>query len=561
MELLEQHFDTAFAAPEGIKKLRELILTLAMQGKLVTQDPTDQPVSELLKDVESEKKRLIKDGKHKKPKPLSEIKPEEVPFKVPQGWEWTRLGNIGEINPRNNTEDEIEAGFVPMPLIYSDYGVKHQFKNRKWGDIKKGYTHFENDDVGLAKITPCFENGKSCVFQDLPNGIGAGTTELHIFRNSFGAIYPRYLLAYVKNPRYIASCIPKMTGSAGQKRVPKDFFLQNPFPLPPLQEQKRIVAKIDQLMARCDELEKLRAEREQMRISIHTSAIKQLVDAEELDNQTNTWQFINIHFSELYSVKENVNELRKAILQLAVMGNLVPQDPNDQPASELLKDIEAEKRRLAKEDKIRKTRSLPEISSDQIPFEIPNNWVWVRFGVIAQHNSGKTLDSKRNTGIPRDYITTSNLYWGRFELGNLRQMLIRDEELEKCSARINDLLICEGGEAGRAAVWNYDYTMCFQNHIHRARFYGNINPYFAYRFFEKLDATGEINNYRKGIGISNLSGKSLGSIVFPLPPVSEQNHIVSKIDHLMELCDSLDKEIDTATCKQSELLDAIMAQV
>ncbi|MGI6302682.1 MAG: restriction endonuclease subunit S [Verrucomicrobiota bacterium] len=555
--LMEQHFDTAFAAPDGIAKLRELILTLAMQGKLVEQDPNDPPASELLKEIEVEKQRLVKASKIKKPKPLPPIKPEEVPYELPLGWEWVRLGEIGIINPRNDAEDSATAGFVPMPLIPEGYSDKHQFEERPWSEIKKGYTHFADGDVGMAKITPCFENAKSCVFSGLPNGIGAGTTELHIFRNSFNSVAPRFLLYYLKNPNYISRAVPKMTGSAGQKRVPTPYFTEQLFPLPPLSEQHRIVARIDQLMARCDALEKLRKEREEKRLAVHAAAIKQLLDAPD----GSAWNFIQQHFGEVYTVKENVAELRKAILQLAVMGRLVPQDPNDPPASELLKEIEAEKQRLVKEKKIKTPKPLPEVSDEEVTHEIPTSWAWVRFGDIAQHNSGKTLDKGRNTGEPRDYITTSNLYWGRFELDNVRQMLIRDHELEKCTARKNDLLICEGGEAGRAAVWHFDSEVCFQNHVHRARFHRDIDPYFAYRFFEKLNATGEINQHRKGVGISNMSSKALASIVFPLPPLPEQHRIVTRIDQLMALCDRLDQQIDAATGKQSELLNAVMAQV
>src|SRR5690606_17864161 len=139
-ELLEQHFDTAFAAPDGIKKLRELILTLAMQGKLVPQDPSDQPASELLKEIEAEKQRLVKEGKIKKPKPLPPVSEEEKHYALPQGWEWVRLGNIGLINPRNNADDDMLAGFVPMPLIQEGYSEFHSFEERPWSEIKKGYT-------------------------------------------------------------------------------------------------------------------------------------------------------------------------------------------------------------------------------------------------------------------------------------------------------------------------------------------------------------------------------------------------------------------------------------
>jgi len=274
-----------------------------------------------------------------------------------------------------------------------------------------------------------------------------------------------------------------------------------------------------------------------------------------------TAQLLEQHFDTAFAAPDGIARLRELILTLAMQGKLVDQDPNDPPASELLKEIEAEKQRLVKAGKIKKPKPLPEVSDEEITHEIPASWAWVRFGDIAQHNSGKTLDKGRNTGEPRDYITTSNLYWGRFELDNVRQMLIRDNELEKCTAKKNDLLICEGGEAGRAAVWNFDSEVCFQNHVHRARFYKDIDPYFVYRFFEKLNATGEINQHRKGVGISNMSSKALASIVFPLPPLPEQHRIVARIDQLMALCDTLDQRIDAASGKQTKLLSAVMAGV
>lgn len=251
-------------------------------------------------------------------------------------------------------------------------------------------------------------------------------------------------------------------------------------------------------------------------------------------------------FPLLAAAPEGVKRLRELILELAVRGKLVPQNPNDEPASELLTHIQAEKAKLVAEGK--KDKPLQEIGEDEKAFELPAAWEWVRFGNIAQHNSGKTLDKGRNSGVPHDYITTSNLYWGRFELGSVRQMLIRDDELAKCTARKGDLLICEGGEAGRAAVWEQDSEICFQNHIHRARLFGGIDPHYAYRTFERLNLTGEIDQYRKGVGISNMSSKSLASIPFPLPPLAEQHRIVAKVDELMVLCDRLEaQQVDAAS--------------
>lgn len=258
---------------------------------------------------------------------------------------------------------------------------------------------------------------------------------------------------------------------------------------------------------------------------------------------------------EAYGIKK----LRELILELAVRGKLLPQDQNDEPASVLLGKIAKEKARLIKEGQLKQEKLLPDIGDDEKTFELPLGWEWVRFGTIAQHNSGKTLDSGRNTGQLRDYITTSNLYWGRFDLANVRQMPIAHEELSKCSARKGDLLICEGGEAGRAAVWPYNYEVCFQNHVHRARFYGEeIEPYFVYRFFEKLNATGEINQHRKGVGISNMSSKALALIVVPLPPHAEQQRIVAKVDELMALCDQLEQQQTDSLAAHQTVVETLL---
>lgn len=251
-------------------------------------------------------------------------------------------------------------------------------------------------------------------------------------------------------------------------------------------------------------------------------------------------QFLS-EFGHIANSPSGVTRLRQLILVLATQGKLVPQGENENTRS-LLEKIHFEKQALVSSRGGRRSLSLPEIKLEDQPNPIPSNWDWVRFGEIAIHNSGKTLDTGRNSGHPRDYITTSNVYWGRFDLTNLKQMLIRDEELEKCTARKGDLLICEGGEAGRAAVWSFDHEVCFQNHVHRARFFGGIEPLYAYHYFEKLNATGEINAHRKGIGISNMSGKALSMIEFPLPPLEEQRRIVARVDDLMSLCNQLEQE-------------------
>jgi type I restriction enzyme S subunit len=234
-------------------------------------------------------------------------------------------------------------------------------------------------------------------------------------------------------------------------------------------------------------------------------------------------------------------------------GRLSSPKPTDEPIGNVLRHIE--QNHANSQGKMHQP-----ISDEEIDFNLPSHWSLVRFGAIADHNAGKTLDKGRNSGQLRDYITTSNLYWGRFQLDELRQMPIREEELERCTARKGDLLICEGGEAGRAAVWPYDHEVSFQNHVHRARPLGGINPYFLYRYFEKLNATGEIAKFRKGVGISNMSGKALASIPIPLPPLAEQKRIVAKVDALMAQCDRLEEQLRERDTRQAELARAALAR-
>ena len=256
LDTLFENFDLLMDTSNAVPKMRDLILQLVVHGKLVDQDPNDEPAIELLKRIKAEKEKLIAEGKIKKQKPLPPINKDEIPYELPQGWEWVRLDELGKINPRINIDnDEMDVSFIPMKMISGKYGKRHSFERKKWAEVKKGFTYFMDNDVGLAKITPCFENGKSTVFKGLLNGFGAGTTELHIFRQDPKLILPEYVLIFFKSPKFLSNAKKKMTGTAGQKRVPRDFVRFILFLLPSISEQKRIVAKVDQLMHLCDELE------------------------------------------------------------------------------------------------------------------------------------------------------------------------------------------------------------------------------------------------------------------------------------------------------------------
>jgi type I restriction enzyme, S subunit len=367
----------------GIRKLRELILELAVRGLLVPQDPNDEPASELLKKIAAEKTKLLKKGRIKKGKPLPSIAGGSK--QLPPGWSWTCMAALGEISPRNEAKDDVITSFVPMPLISTRFDGRHDHESTTWAEIKKGYTHFADGDVAIAKITPCFENSKAAIFSGLHNGIGAGTTELHVVRPIGEFVSRSYLLLYLKSPPFLRVGETKMTGSAGQKRVPTEFFSFNPLPLPPLAEQHRIVAKVDELMALCDQLE----QETETSLGAHQTLVETLLSAltSAADHAqfASAWLRIAGHFDTLFTTEESIAQLKQTILQLAVMGKLVPQNPNDEPASELLKKIAAEKTKLVKEGKIKKEKSLPPIAEEEKPFELPQGWEWVSFDHIAKN--------------------------------------------------------------------------------------------------------------------------------------------------------------------------------
>ena len=247
-EKLEQ-FNAKF--PEDMKKS---VLQYAIQGKLVEQREEEGTGEELYRQIQAEKKRLIKEGKIKKEKPLPEIAEDEIPFDIPGSWKWVRVAQIVTLNPKNDLADDLETSFIPMPCVMDGFRNQHTFEIKLWKDIKKGFTHFAEGDVGVAKITPCFQNRKSIIFRNLKNGYGAGTTELTVVRTINDTVLPEYLLWLFKTEYFIANGVKSFTGTAGQQRIHKDYLATCLIPLPPLAEQKRIVAKLEEILPLCERL-------------------------------------------------------------------------------------------------------------------------------------------------------------------------------------------------------------------------------------------------------------------------------------------------------------------
>jgi type I restriction enzyme S subunit len=539
-QLLEQHFDTAFAASDGIAKLRELILTLAMQGHLVEQDVNDPPASELLKEIEAEKERVSHEGmktRRGKEKKLPPVKAEEVPYELPLGWEWVRLANLVDIQTgKKDVNQGHKDGLYPFfscaaePLKSNEYSF----------DCEALLLPGNGANVGLVT----FFKGKFEAYQ-----------RTYVV-NNFLNCSPQYIEQVVK-ARFLKTLEGKQFGSA-INYIKLGNLTEFLIPLPPLPEQHRIVARIDQLMACCDALEKLRKEREEKRLAVHAAAIKQLLDAPD----GSAWDFIQKHFGELYTVKENVAELRKAILQLAVMGRLVPQDPNDPPASELLKEIEAEKQRLVKAGKIKKPKLLPPIKPEEVPYELPQGWEWVRLGEIVSL-LGDGIHGTPTYDETGEYffINGNNLSDGVIEIKeNTKRVSITEYEKRKKELTDRTVLVSINGTIGNVAFYGGEPVM-----LGKSACYLNLFTQIEKHYIKKLINSSYFLEYAfksaTGSTIKNVSLKAMREFCIPLPPLPEQHRIVARIDQLMALCDILDQQIDAATEKQTELLNAVMAQV
>jgi len=570
MKLLEKHFDLAFTAPNGVQKLRELILTFAMQGKLVPQDPNDQPASELLKAIEAEKQRLAQTEEIKISKPLLEIKIDEIPYELPKGWKWVRLGSIAAyiqrgIGPRYSDIPEIPvisqkciqwSGFNKSIVKFIDPSTIDRYRNERF--IRDGDLLWNSTGTGTI--------GRINVYRDELNEFKRVVADSHVTVIRLIGLCNAYVLNFLMSPIVQKHIEENASGTTNQIELNTTTVINQVVPLPPLAEQRRIVAKIDRLMARCDELEKLRGDRNQKRITIHTAALDRLLTAKESNDFSTAWRFITQHFGELYSVKENVAELRKAILQLAVMGKLVPQDPTDEPASELLKAIEAEKQRLVKKGKIKAQKPLPKISQEEIPYALPEGWKWVRMddlciGITSGSTPPNNIFSDKE-GIP--FLKVYNIRNQKIDFQYKPQFINEEYHLKSKRSCLNPgdvIMNIVGPPLGKVAIIpnHFPEYNCNQAIVFFRPVIKSLNEYlYLYllsgKFLDKIELIGTA-------GQDNISVTKSRSILIPLAPLSEQLRIIKKTGFLMDLCDRLEKQIDAATSKRTELLKALMAQV
>jgi type I restriction enzyme S subunit len=540
-------------APDAVGKLRRLVLELALRGKLVVQNARDGSASELLMQIAVERARLESSKRVKASKTVAVS--DEAPFELPGQWHWSSLAEVGVISPRNLADDDANASFVPMTLISSEYGVVNNHVVRPWRDIKTGYSHFAEGDVGLAKITPCFENGKSTVFQNLTGGLGSGTTELHVVRPIL--VLPRYVLLFLKSPYFVEGGIPKMTGTAGQKRVPLDYFAGALFPLPPLAEQHRIVAKVDELMALCDQLDAARTEREAARDRLAAASLARLNSPGPETFQSDVRFALDV-LPALSARADQVKQLRQTILNLAMRGKLIQQDARDEPASEMLKRFSSE-RALTREG--RDWVAGVEPLGDG-PYAIPSGWSWTRISDTVSRVTvgyvGPMSSEYVAQGVP--FLRSQNVRPNRFREDGLTFVSAAfHRKIIKSALAPGDVVVVRSGNVGTACVIPESLAEANCSDLVVIQQPVCVCSAFLCFYLNSLAST-YIDAGVVGIALTHFNTKSVATMPIPLPPLAEQSRIVAKVDKLMALCDKLEASLTAGKSTRSRLLDALLLE-
>ena len=462
------------------KKLRQKILDLAIRGKLVPQDPNDEPASVLLERIRAEKERLIKEGKIKRSKKSeSSDKPhyENMPFEIPESWVWCRLEDlIVLLSGRDLDSKDCNSTCEGVPYLIGASNVDNE---------KINITRWTTKPIVISKYGDILISCKGTIGEIVHNTIG----DTHIARQfmairNISSTITDYIEIFIKS---IINDI-KDNSRGVIPGISREDILYREMPVPPLNEQIKIITEVRKYLKFIDDIE-----------------------------------------SDKIELESYIKQTKSKILDLAISGKLVPQDPTDEPAIELLKRINP--------------NFIPCDNShyENIEFDIPESWCWATIGNIFEHNTGKALNASNPNGMLLDYITTSNLYWDRFELSVVKQMPFTESEIERCVVTKGDLLVCEGGDVGRSAIWNYDYNIMIQNHIHRLR--GKVDVctrYFFYLFmyYKMCNLIGG-----KGVAIQGLSSRDLHNLIIPVPPMKEQHNIASSIDLYFSKLDAIAAEL------------------
>jgi len=555
LETFFEKFDQFADAPDAVAKMRELVLEFAVQGKLVPQDPNDEPAAELIARIENTKEEQIRQRMIKRvavdPNPIG-----DACESLPPGWLWTRLGNTFDV--RDGTHDTPKYTIEGFPLITS--------KN-----ISSGSLLFDGasliSEVDHRQISERSRVDRGDILFAMIGSIGNPVIvdtdrEFSIKNVALFKFYaaadsePRFLLLYLK---HVAEEMKAKAAGGVQSFVSLGFLRNYLFPLPPLAEQRRIVAKVDELMALCDRLEAQQQEREARHAVLARASLARFADAPN----PATLRFL---FHPSYAISPA--DLRKVILTLAVQGKLVPQDPNDEPADELVARLEQERARMASEQGVRPPKNVPQLTADSYPHDIPESWQWRRIGHLALVIDYGTSQKADNDSSKVPVYRMGNIVGGRLVNENLKYVDASIDDLPGLYLKTDDILFNRTNSyelVGKAGIYTGpDDTATFASYLIRVRLPKTLlfPPFYSVAmnapYYRQTQIEPEVVQQ---CGQANFNGTKLASTVVPVPPLAEQRRIVAKVDQLMALVDELETQLGVSRATAANLLSALVAEL
>ncbi len=563
-------FDLIAQAPNGISRLRELILSLAVQGKLVPQNVNDEPACVLLENIRVEKARLLKEGKIRADKPLAAIDDEETPFGLPLAWEWERLGHVVDVIrgitfPANEKTKEPAEGRIGCLRTTNVQDLI------EWDDllfIDRSFMGREEQVVQLSDIVMSMANsrelvGKVAIVKDIPVPEATIGGFLSVLRPR--SVLPQFLMIVLRTQYARSSLIDSASQTTNIANISLGKLNPLLIPVPPTDEQSRIVARVEELMTLCDTLEakgKLEAKQHARLVG---SLFDSLANSESAHALAENWQRIATHFDLLLDRPAAVDALEQTILQLAVRGLLVPQDPADEPASTLLQKIRQEKDHQIAAGKIKRDKPLPPISDEEKPFELPVGWEWSRLGAVGASfdygTSQKSSDIVRGTPVLR----MGNVQSGSIVLSNLKYFEDKEDDLPKLYLESGDLLFNRTNSyelVGKTGIFRGEFdTFSFASYLIRIRVNSHlaapdyINIYMNTSVCRTTQIEPQIIQQN---GQANFNGTKLQAILVPLPPLAEQSRIVARVAELRALCARLRERLSSSAQTQSRLAEALI---
>lgn len=561
--MLLSNMELLATAPGGVAKLRELILTLAVQGKLVPQDPADEPAAVLLQRIRAEKDRLIAEGKIKRDKPLAEIAEEEKPFELPAGWEWVRLGQIATqvTDGTHHTPKYLPTGVAFISVKDID-GNTVSFNDCKFISEDEhrqinARCNPERGDLLLCRIGTL--GRPTLVDTDRPFSLFVSVGLIKLPKSSNLSTYIHLVM---KSPLLVDQYQEIKAGGSHTNKLNLGDIPQLRIPVPPLAEQSRIVTRVEALMRLCDALEakgQLEAAQHAQLVSTLLGTLTASTTPEEL---AENWQRVAQHFDLLLDRPEAIDALEQTLLQLAVRGLLLPQDPTDEPASALLRKIRAEKDRLIATGQIKRDKPLPPITDEEKPFELPVGWEWVRVGQVASRvQYGVTASADHTQGVPK-FVRITDIQNDQVNWDTVPGMQGATQDFTDHFLESGDLLVARtGGTIGKSfLVSSVPVNAVFASYLIRISPTPSTDPSYLKIFASSGHYWQQLYAKSMGTGQPNVNGTALSELTLPLPPLAEQSRIVTRVTALRRLCSDLRQRLAERQSVQARLAEALVQQ-